>query len=86
MGYKNPTPKRKSFRFNRIITCDRGVGVAVLPSIILDVNVTNITTFGQKNVAKSNCIDNTAPNADVCVQNDTRAIIMDTCLFALLNP
>ncbi|WP_442938718.1 DUF3172 domain-containing protein [Nostoc sp.] len=68
------------------MTCDRGAGVAVLPSIILDVNVTNITTFSQKNVVKSNCIDSTAPNTDVCVQNDTRAIIMDTYLFALLNP
>ncbi|MEH1837399.1 MAG: DUF3172 domain-containing protein [Nostoc sp.] len=57
-----------------------------MPSIILDVNVTIITTFSQKNVAKSNYIDNTAPNADVCVQYDTSAIIMDTCVFAVLNP
>ncbi|QFS49159.1 DUF3172 domain-containing protein [Nostoc sphaeroides] len=39
--------------------------------------MTIITTFSQKNVAKSNYIDNT-PNADVCVQYETSAIIIDT--------
>ncbi|MCL6752165.1 DUF3172 domain-containing protein [Nostoc sp. CCCryo 231-06] len=48
--------------------------------------MTNITTFSQKNVARSNYIDNTAPNTDVCVQYGTSAIIIDTCVFAVLNP
>ncbi|WP_280524457.1 DUF3172 domain-containing protein [Nostoc commune] len=56
----------------------------MLPSIILGVNVTNITTFSQKYVAKSNYVDNTAPNTDVCVLYPTRAIIIDTCVFAVL--
>ncbi|MCC5660266.1 hypothetical protein LC608_25475 [Nostoc sp. XA010] len=30
-------------------------------------------------------MDNTAPNTDVCVQYDTSTII-DTCVFAVLNP
>ncbi|MBC6433388.1 DUF3172 domain-containing protein [Nostoc sp. HG1] len=68
-----------------MITCDRGC-CTILPSIILGVNVTNITTFSQKNVARSNYIDNTAPNTDVCVQYGTSAIIIDTCVFAVLNP
>ncbi|MGF2040112.1 DUF3172 domain-containing protein [Nostoc sp. ChiVER01] len=40
----------------------------------------------KKNVAKSNYIDNTALNTDVCVQYDTSAIIIYTCVFAVLNP
>ncbi|WP_375514791.1 DUF3172 domain-containing protein [uncultured Nostoc sp.] len=39
--------------------------------------MTIITTFSQKNVVNRNYIDNT-PNADVCVQYDTSAIIIDT--------
>ncbi|MEH2400554.1 hypothetical protein [Nostoc sp.] len=42
-------------------------GVAVLPSIILDVNVTTVTTFSPENVSRSDYIDNTALDADVCV-------------------
>ncbi|QMS86885.1 hypothetical protein HUN01_04600 [Nostoc edaphicum CCNP1411] len=38
-----PIPKQKSFRFNRILVAIAGVGV--LPSIILGVNVTTVTTF-----------------------------------------
>ncbi|MCC5625358.1 DUF3172 domain-containing protein [Nostoc sp. CHAB 5715] len=57
-----------------------------MPSIILAVHHTTVTTFSQENVAKSNYIDNTAPNADVCVQYDTSAIIIYTCVFAVLNP
>ncbi|MEH2237720.1 DUF3172 domain-containing protein [Nostoc sp.] len=54
------------------------VGVAVLPSIILGVNLTTVTTFSPENVSKSNFIDNTESNADVCVQYDTSAIVTDT--------
>lgn len=45
MLYDNqtPIPKQKSFRFNRILVAI--AGVAILPSIILGVNVTTVTTF-----------------------------------------
>ncbi|WP_420761063.1 hypothetical protein [Nostoc sp. CALU 546] len=38
-----PAPKQKSFRFNRILVAI--AGVCILPSIILGVNVTTVTTF-----------------------------------------
>ncbi|MEH2015696.1 DUF3172 domain-containing protein [Nostoc sp.] len=62
------------------------MGVAVLPSIILDVNVTTVTTFSPENVSRSNYIDNTALDADVCVQYHTSAIVTDTHVFVILNP
>lgn len=43
-------------------------GVAVLPSIILDVSVTTVSTFSPLNFSRSNQVDNTASSADVCVQ------------------
>ncbi|MBN3885058.1 MAG: hypothetical protein V7K64_32740 [Nostoc sp.] len=45
MLYDNqtPIPKQKSFRFNRILVAI--AGVTILPSIILGVNVTTVTTF-----------------------------------------
>ncbi|WP_442949544.1 DUF3172 domain-containing protein [Nostoc sp.] len=61
------------------------MGVGVLPSIILDVNVTTVTTFSPKNVSRSNYIDNTALNADVC-EYHTSAIVTDTHVFVILNP
>ncbi|MEH2059059.1 MAG: DUF3172 domain-containing protein [Nostoc sp.] len=61
-------------------------GVPVLPSIILGVNVTTVTTFNSENVSRSNYIDNTVFNADVFVQYDTSAIVADTRLFVILNP
>ncbi|MEH2375256.1 DUF3172 domain-containing protein [Nostoc sp.] len=60
-------------------------GVAILPSIILGANVTTVTTFSPENVFKSNYIDNTASNADICVQDDTSAIVAYTCVFVILN-
>ncbi|MCC5646099.1 DUF3172 domain-containing protein [Nostoc sp. CHAB 5824] len=59
-----------------------------MPSIILGVNVTTVTIsiFSQENVIKRNYINDTAPNADVCVQYDTTAIVIDRCVFAFLNP
>ncbi|MHC5726351.1 MAG: DUF3172 domain-containing protein [Nostoc sp.] len=60
--------------------------VAVLPSIILGANVTTVTTFSPENVSRSNYFDSTASNADVCVQDDTSAIVPDTCVFVILNP
>ncbi|MBN3898308.1 MAG: DUF3172 domain-containing protein [Nostoc sp. NOS(2021)] len=56
-----------------------------MPSIILGVNVTTVTTFSPKNVSRSNYIHNTASNADVCVQYDTSAIVTDTRVFVILN-
>ena len=41
-------------------------GVFVLPSIILGDNVTTVTTFNSENVSRSNYIDNTVFNTDVC--------------------
>ncbi|MEH2246175.1 DUF3172 domain-containing protein [Nostoc sp.] len=61
-------------------------GVAVLPSIILGVNLTTVTTFSPENVSRSNYIDNTALNSDVCVQYDTSAIVANTHVFVILNP
>ncbi|MEH1848025.1 MAG: DUF3172 domain-containing protein [Nostoc sp.] len=61
-------------------------GVAVLPSIILGVNLTTVTTFSSENVSRSNYIDNTALNADVCVQYDTSTIVANTHVFVILNP
>ncbi|WP_334843760.1 hypothetical protein [Nostoc sp.] len=43
-------------------------GVAVLPSIILDVSVTTVSTFSPLNFSRSNQVDNTASSTDVCVQ------------------
>jgi hypothetical protein len=40
-------------------------GVPVLPSIILGVNVTTVTTFSAKNVSSSNYIYITTSNADI---------------------
>ncbi|WP_366933358.1 DUF3172 domain-containing protein [Nostoc sp. NMS7] len=54
--------------------------------MILGANVTTVTTFSHENVSRSNYFDNTASNADVCVQDDTSAIVPDTCVFVILNP
>ncbi|WP_373525594.1 hypothetical protein [Nostoc sp.] len=55
-----PTCQHKSFRFiNTIFSAI--VGITVLPSIALGVNVTTVNTFIPKNVTSSNYIDNTAP-------------------------
>ncbi|WP_190896396.1 DUF3172 domain-containing protein [Nostoc foliaceum] len=62
------------------------VGLAVLISIILGVNVSTVTTFSPKNLSRSNYIDNTAFDTDVCVHYDTSAIFTDTCVFVVLNP
>ncbi|MHC5614351.1 MAG: DUF3172 domain-containing protein [Nostoc sp.] len=59
------------------------MGIAVLPSIILGANV---TTVSLENISRNNSIDNTASNADICVQDDTSAIVPDTCVFVILNP
>ncbi|MBN3872987.1 DUF3172 domain-containing protein [Nostoc sp. JL33] len=61
-------------------------GVAGLPSIILGANVTTVSTFSPENVFRSNYIDSTAFNADVCVQYDTSAIVAHTHVFVILNP
>ncbi|MHC0062142.1 DUF3172 domain-containing protein [Nostoc sp. UIC 10890] len=79
-----PIPKQKFFRFNRILVAI--AGVCILPSIILGVNVTTVTTFSLYNVSKSNQIDNTASNADICVQYDTSTIVTDICVFVILKP
>ncbi|MBN3994971.1 MAG: DUF3172 domain-containing protein [Nostoc sp. NMS2] len=68
--------KRKSFRFNKILVAI--AGVTVLPSTILGASVTTVTTFIPKNVSKSSQIDDTAFNADVCVQYDTSTIVTNT--------
>ncbi|QMS86884.1 DUF3172 domain-containing protein [Nostoc edaphicum CCNP1411] len=31
-------------------------------------------------------MDNTASNADICVQYDTSAIVTDICVFVILKP
>jgi hypothetical protein len=46
-------------------------GLPVLPSIILGVNVTTVTTFSAKNVSSSNYIYITTSNADIRVQYGT---------------
>nr|WP_302480988.1 DUF3172 domain-containing protein [Nostoc sp. TCL240-02] len=61
-------------------------GATVLPSTILGASVTTVTTFTSKNVFKSNQIDDTAFNADVCVQYDTSTIVTNTSVFVILNP
>ncbi|WP_375494596.1 DUF3172 domain-containing protein [uncultured Nostoc sp.] len=58
----------------------------ILPSIILGVSVTTVTTFSLENVSRSNYIDNTKLHADICVQYDSRAIVADTCILVILNP
>ncbi|WP_300424145.1 MULTISPECIES: DUF3172 domain-containing protein [unclassified Nostoc] len=58
-------------------------GVAVLPSIILGANV---TTVSHENVFRSNYIESTASNADICVQYDTSAIVTDTHVFVISIP
>ncbi|WP_442936961.1 DUF3172 domain-containing protein [Nostoc sp.] len=60
-------------------------GVAVLPSIILGVNLTTVTTFSSENVSRSNYIDNAVSDTHVCVQYDTSAILTHTCVFVILN-
>ncbi|MBC1220092.1 DUF3172 domain-containing protein [Nostoc sp. UCD121] len=79
-----PTSKCKSFRFNKILVAI--TGATVLPSTILGASVTTVTTFIPKNVSKSNQIDDTAFNADVCVHYDTSTIVTNTCVFVILNP
>ncbi|MCW5313883.1 DUF3172 domain-containing protein [Nostoc sp. KVJ3] len=54
-----------------------------MPSIILGATA---STFISKNISYSYQINNTAFNADVCVQYDTSAIVTDTCVFSILNP
>jgi hypothetical protein len=76
--------KRKSLRFNKKLVAI--AGVAVLPSTILGASVTTVTTFIPKNVSKSNQVDDTAINADICVQYDTSAIVTNTCVSVILNP
>ncbi|MBD2680720.1 MULTISPECIES: DUF3172 domain-containing protein [Nostoc] len=49
-------------------------GVAVLPTIILGVNVTTVTTFSLKNVVTNHYTDNTTVDAYICVQSGTNAI------------
>jgi hypothetical protein len=44
----------------------------ILPTIILDVNVTTVTTFRLKNVVTNYYIYNTRRYADICVQFGTR--------------
>jgi hypothetical protein len=56
-------------------------GVPVLPSIILGVNVTTVTTFSAKNVSSSNYIYITTSNADICVQYGTSEIVTNRCVF-----
>jgi pyrimidine deaminase RibD-like protein len=68
--------KRKSFRFNKILVAI--AGITVLPSTILGANVTIVTTFIAKNVSKSSQDNDTAFNADVCVQYDTSTIVTNT--------
>lgn len=48
------------------------VGVAVLPTIILGVNVTTVTTFSAENVTSSNYIHNTSSNADIYVHYESQ--------------
>ncbi|WP_442947808.1 DUF3172 domain-containing protein [Nostoc sp.] len=48
--------------------------------------MTTVTTFNPKNVSRSNYIDNTALNADVCVHYHTSAIVTNTQVFVILNP
>ncbi|MCC5617664.1 DUF3172 domain-containing protein [Nostoc sp. CHAB 5836] len=44
-----------------------------------------LLVLSPKNVFRSNHIDNTAFNADVCVQYDISAIVTDPCVFVILN-
>ncbi|WP_392531807.1 DUF3172 domain-containing protein [Nostoc sp. C117] len=69
----------KFFYFNTILVAI--VGVTVLPTIILGVNVTTVTTFSPKNVSSCNYTYNTTSNADICVHYGTSEIFTDTCVF-----
>ncbi len=48
------------------------IGAAVLPTIILGVNVTTVTTFRTENVTSSNYIHNTRFNADIYVHYESQ--------------
>ncbi len=61
-------------------------GLTVLPTIILGVNVTTVTTFSLKNVTTNDYAHNTRPDADICVQCGTNAIARDIRVFFLLFP
>ncbi|MBW4673413.1 MAG: DUF3172 domain-containing protein [Desmonostoc geniculatum HA4340-LM1] len=78
-GSPAPSSKGASFCFGRILMAI--VGAAVLPSINLGVNVTTVTTFSLKNVITSSYTHNTRPDADVCVEYGTSAIVTHTRLF-----
>ncbi|MFN6515952.1 MAG: DUF3172 domain-containing protein [Nostoc sp. CreGUA01] len=61
-------------------------GLTVLPTIILGVNVTTVTTFSLNNVTTNDYAHNTRPDADICVQCPTNAIARDIGVFFLLFP
>ncbi|MDZ8189876.1 MAG: hypothetical protein RMX96_34205 [Nostoc sp. ChiSLP02] len=52
------------------------MAVAVLPTIMLGVNVTSVTTFSAKNVSSSNYIYNARTNADIYVQYESEYLAL----------
>ncbi|MFN6471524.1 MAG: DUF3172 domain-containing protein [Nostoc sp. SerVER01] len=56
-------------------------GVVILPTIILGVNVTTVTTFSLKNVVTNYYTHNTKTDAHICVESGTSAIATDIRVF-----
>ncbi|MGL5035050.1 MAG: DUF3172 domain-containing protein, partial [Microcystaceae cyanobacterium] len=81
--YEPPNPKSK-FNLNYGTIALFG-GIFVL-GIGVGIGFTSTASFSPDNVASREVIDRSAPNAELCVQFGSSAIVTDMRVFVTLNP